>query len=96
MEPFTRGNCQWHRRILSQEYAFFYGRLLGPPDVDITCTIVDRQSCLWGAQTPMGIYTEANEISTLVFAGVNSDQCVYGSYNDAYYKVSFICVRLTW
>ncbi|KAF8919149.1 Isochorismatase-like protein [Mucidula mucida] len=46
----------------------------------------NRQSCLWGAQTPMGIYTEANEISTLFFSGVNIDQCVYGSYNDAYYK----------
>ncbi|KIY63412.1 Isochorismatase hydrolase [Cylindrobasidium torrendii FP15055 ss-10] len=46
----------------------------------------NRQSCMWGAQTPMGIYVEANLISTLFFSGVNIDQCVYGSFNDAYYK----------
>ena len=27
-------------------------------------------------------------ISTLFISGVNIDQCVYGTFNDAYYKVS--------
>ncbi|TRM55988.1 Isochorismatase-like protein [Schizophyllum amplum] len=46
----------------------------------------NRQSCLWGAQTPTGLYLEENQITTLFISGVNIDQCVFGTFNDAYYK----------
>ncbi|KII87286.1 hypothetical protein PLICRDRAFT_177055 [Plicaturopsis crispa FD-325 SS-3] len=46
----------------------------------------NRQSALWGAQTPLGIWLEDTEISTLFISGVNIDQCVLGTMNDAYYK----------
>jgi nicotinamidase-related amidase len=36
----------------------------------------DRLSGLWGAQTPLGTWLEENEMTTLFFGGVNSDQCV--------------------
>ena len=48
----------------------------------------DRLSGLWGAQTPMGLWLEDNEITTLFISGVNIDQCVFGTLIDAVYKVS--------
>ncbi|KAK5008025.1 hypothetical protein LTR16_010589, partial [Cryomyces antarcticus] len=45
-----------------------------------------RLSGLWGAQTPLGLYLQENEITTLFFGGVNADQCVWGTFLDAYYK----------
>lgn len=41
---------------------------------------------MWGAQTPLGLYLQESEITTLFFAGVNSDQCVWGTFIDAYFK----------
>lgn len=38
----------------------------------------NRLSGLWGAQTPLGLYLQENEITTLFFGGVNADQCVWG------------------
>ncbi|KAF4549220.1 Hypothetical protein D9617_23g006350 [Elsinoe fawcettii] len=46
----------------------------------------NRLSGLWGAQTPLGIWLEENQITTLFFGGVNADQCVWGTLLDAYYK----------
>lgn len=36
----------------------------------------DRLSGLWGAMTPLQLYLQENDITTLFFGGVNSDQCV--------------------
>ncbi|KAF2259749.1 Isochorismatase hydrolase [Lojkania enalia] len=46
----------------------------------------NRLSGLWGAQTPLGIWLEENQITTLFFGGVNADQCVWGTLLDAFYK----------
>ncbi|KAL5377602.1 hypothetical protein DPSP01_009656 [Paraphaeosphaeria sporulosa] len=46
----------------------------------------NRLSGLWGAQTPLGLYLQENQITTLFFGGVNADQCVWGTFLDAYYK----------
>ncbi|EJD07991.1 Isochorismatase hydrolase [Fomitiporia mediterranea MF3/22] len=46
----------------------------------------NRLSGLWGAQTPMGQYLEDNLITTLFISGVNADQCVFGTFIDAFYK----------
>lgn len=43
-------------------------------------------SGLWGAQTPLGLYLQESETTTLFFGGVNSDQCVWGNLIDAYFK----------
>lgn len=43
------------------------------PFIDIQS---DRQSGLWGAQTPLGLWLEENQITTLFLGGVNIDQCV--------------------
>ncbi|PVH95455.1 Isochorismatase hydrolase [Periconia macrospinosa] len=46
----------------------------------------NRVSGMWGAQTPLGLWLEENQITTLFFGGVNSDQCVYGTLLDSYFK----------
>lgn len=51
-----------------------------------------RLSGLWGAQTPMGLWLEDNEMTTLFISGVNIDQCVFGTFIDALYKVSSPCL----
>ncbi|KAJ4408923.1 hypothetical protein N0V82_009578 [Gnomoniopsis sp. IMI 355080] len=46
----------------------------------------NRLSGLWGAQTPFGTWLEENEITTILFGGVNADQCVWSTLIDAYFK----------
>ena len=46
----------------------------------------NRMSGLWGAATPCTEYLEQEGIKTLLFAGVNTDQCVAGSLQDAFTK----------
>ena len=46
----------------------------------------NRMSGLWGSTTPCTEYLEKEGIKTLLFAGVNTDQCVGGSLQDAFSK----------
>ncbi|KAJ9139215.1 Isochorismatase hydrolase [Pleurostoma richardsiae] len=46
----------------------------------------NRLSGLWGPQTPFGLWLQENEITTIFFGGVNADQCVWGTFIDAYFK----------
>ncbi|KAI7715834.1 Pre-mRNA-splicing factor [Hortaea werneckii] len=46
----------------------------------------NRLSGLWGAQTPLGLYLQESGITTLFLGGVNSDQCVWSTLIDAYFK----------
>ena len=64
--------------------AYREGRLLKEkPDVWIH---KNRMSGLWGSLTPCTEYLEREGIKTLLFAGVNTDQCVAGSLQDAFTK----------
>lgn len=46
----------------------------------------NRLSGLWGAQTPLGIWLQENEMTTLFFGGVNADQCVWSTLVDSFFK----------
>lgn len=46
----------------------------------------NRMSGLWGGETPLSKYLEKEGICTLLWAGVNTDQCVGGSLQDAFTK----------
>jgi len=46
----------------------------------------NRLSGLWGPQTPLGLWLQENEMSTLFFGGVNADQCVWSTLVDAFFK----------
>ena len=53
----------------------------------------NRMSGLWGSSTPCTEYLEGEDIKTLLFAGVNTDQCVAGSLQDAFTK-GWDCILL--
>ncbi|KAJ7783754.1 Isochorismatase hydrolase [Mycena maculata] len=46
----------------------------------------NRMSGLWGYQSSLDYFLQENGISTLLFAGVNADQCVGGTLVDAYFR----------
>lgn len=54
----------------------------------------NRMSGLWGARTPCTEYLAKEGLRTLLFAGVNTDQCVAGSVQDAFAK-GWDCVLLS-
>ncbi|KAI0052864.1 Isochorismatase hydrolase [Auriscalpium vulgare] len=46
----------------------------------------NRMSGLWGYQTALDLYLKEKGITTLLFGGVNADQCVLGTVVDAYFR----------
>jgi nicotinamidase-related amidase len=54
----------------------------------------DRMSGLWGASTACEEFLQKEGIKTLLFAGVNTDQCVGGTLTDAFSK-GYDCVLLS-
>jgi len=48
----------------------------------------NRLSGMWGgpASTPLSLYVQENDITTMFFGGVNTDQCVFGTMIDAVFK----------
>ena len=53
----------------------------------------NRMSGLWGSSTPCTEFLEKEGIKALLFAGVNTDQCVAGSLQDAFTK-GWDCILL--
>ena len=53
----------------------------------------NRMSGLWGTSTPCTEFLQEQGITTLLFAGVNTDQCVGGSLQDAFSK-GWDCILL--
>ncbi|GLB36124.1 putative isochorismatase hydrolase [Lyophyllum shimeji] len=51
----------------------------------------NRMSGLWGYQTALDLFLQENGTTTLLFGGVNADQCVLGTIVDAYFK-GYDCV----
>ncbi|KAF2716780.1 isochorismatase family protein [Polychaeton citri CBS 116435] len=54
----------------------------------------DRMSGLWGSSTLASVFFEKEDIRTLLFAGVNTDQCVNSTLTDAFSK-GYDCVMLS-
>ena len=54
----------------------------------------NRMSGLWGGETACSKYLESQGIKTLLFAGVNTDQCVGGTLQDAVTK-GYDCLLLS-
>ncbi|KAJ9639563.1 hypothetical protein H2199_006598 [Coniosporium tulheliwenetii] len=54
----------------------------------------NRLSGLWGGTTPCQEFLEEQGIKSLLFAGVNTDQCVSGTVTDAFNK-GYDCVLLS-
>ena len=71
--------------------AYEEGKQASPPDVWIH---KNRMSGLWGAKSDCTEFLEKQGIKTLLFAGVNTDQCVGGSLQDAFTK-GYDCILLS-
>ena len=83
---------QWNSALppdLDAEYQ--KGLSANPPDVWIH---KNRMSGLWGPATLCTEFLEKEGIKTLLFSGVNTDQCVGGSLQDAFTK-GWDCVLLS-
>jgi hypothetical protein len=101
---FASWGCEeWDGSLLQQKYVPRYAPLLNPEtrtseklektrnrpgENGKSWQNVDRLSGLWGAQTPLGLYLQENEITTLFFGGVNADQCVVSSLPSLIYALS--------
>ena len=72
--------------------AFEAGRAL-PHNPDVLVH-KNRMSALWGASTDLDNFLKKEGITTLLFAGVNTDQCVGGTLTDAFSK-GYDCVLLS-
>lgn len=53
----------------------------------------NRMSGMWGPGTALETFLEGEGLRTLLFAGVNTDQCVGGTYQDCFSK-GYDCVLL--
>jgi nicotinamidase-related amidase len=53
----------------------------------------NRMSALWGGRTELEEFLEREGLRTLLFTGVNTDQCVGGTLQDAFSK-GYDCVLL--
>lgn len=54
----------------------------------------NRMSGMWGPNTELQAYLEEQGIKTLLFTGVNTDQCVGGTYQDSFSK-GYDCILLS-
>ena len=54
----------------------------------------NRMSGMWGATTECQEYLDREGIRTLLFAGVNTDQCVSGTFTDSFSK-GYDCILLS-
>ncbi|CAK4034045.1 isochorismatase hydrolase [Lecanosticta acicola] len=66
-------------------------RLSHRPDVWVH---KNRMSGMWGPQTELERFLQDEGIRTLLFTGVNTDQCVGGTYQDCFSK-GYDCVLLS-
>ena len=82
----------WNSALTPELDALYQeGLKANPPDVWIH---KNRMSGLWGASSPCTEVLEKEGIKTLLFAGVNTDQCVGGSLQDAFTK-GYDCILLS-
>lgn len=59
----------------------------------LTNEFQNRTSGMWTDNSPILSYLHERQITTLFFAGVNTDQCVSGTLQDAFNK-GFDCLLL--
>ncbi len=83
---------QWNSGLTPElDAAYKKGLNASPPDVWIH---KNRMSGLWGDKTLCTEFLEKEGITTLLFTGVNTDQCVGGSLQDAFTK-GWDCILLS-
>lgn len=87
--PDKQGRCLFKRTWNADLYHPFKA-VAQPGDLFFDKT---RMSGLWSTQEPLHEYLRAVGKKTLFFAGVNTDQCVFGTVSDAY-SFGWDCILL--
>jgi len=87
--PGKQGRCLFKRTWNAELYEPLKA-VAQPGDLFFDKT---RMSGLWSTQEPLHEYLRASGKQTLLFAGVNTDQCVFGTVSDAY-SYGWDCVLL--
>lgn len=83
---------QWNAGLTPElDAAYQEGLSASPPDLWVH---KNRMSGLWGSKTLCTEVLEKEGIRTLLFSGVNTDQCVGGSLTDAF-TMGWDCILLT-
>ncbi|KAF5844277.1 hypothetical protein GGP41_002841 [Bipolaris sorokiniana] len=88
--PDGQGRCLFKRTWNAALYGPFQA-VAQPGDLFFDKT---RMSGLWSEREPIHAYLRASGKQTLLFAGVNTDQCVFGTVSDAY-SYGWDCVLLS-
>ena len=78
--PGSEGRCLFKETWNADLYAPLKA-VAQPSDIFINKT---RMSGMWSTQEPLHEYLRTSGKQTLFFAGVNTDQCVFGTLSDAY------------
>lgn len=87
--PESQGRCLFRRTWNAELYAPLKAAVQ-PGDLFFDKT---HMSGLWSTNEPLHKYLRACQKKTLIFAGVNTDQCVFGTISDAY-SWGWDCVML--
>ncbi|EFQ94149.1 hypothetical protein PTT_08269 [Pyrenophora teres f. teres 0-1] len=87
--PDKQGRCLFKRTWNAALYKPFRA-VAQPGDLFFDKT---RMSGLWSEKEPLHEYIRASGKQTLLFAGVNTDQCVFGTVSDAY-SYGWDCILL--
>lgn len=87
--PGNQGRCLFKRTWNAELYEPFKAATQ-PGDLFFDKT---RMSGLWSTSEPLHEYLRAVHKKTLLFTGVNTDQCVFGTVSDAY-SYGWDCVLL--
>lgn len=87
--PGNQGRCLFKRTWNAELYEPFKA-VAQPGDMFFDKT---RMSGLWSTAEPLHEYLRTVDKKTLIFTGVNTDQCVFGTVSDAY-SYGWDCVLL--
>ncbi|KPI38200.1 Peroxyureidoacrylate/ureidoacrylate amidohydrolase RutB [Cyphellophora attinorum] len=87
--PNGQGRCLWK----GSWNAELYSPIKDAARTDDAVFFKNRPSGMWSRDCDMARYLSENNLKTVMFAGVNTDQCVLGTLTDCYSK-SYDCIMI--
>ena len=88
--PHRQGRCLWKGSWNAELYA----PIKEAAQTEDVVFLKNRPSGMWSTETDMALYLAKHNKKTVLFAGVNTDQCVLGTLTDCYSK-SYDCVMVS-
>lgn len=88
--PKGQGRCLWK----GSWNAALYDPFMAVSRDDDLFFDKNRPSGMWSVDEPLRRYLEEHQMKTMLFCGVNTDQCVLGTITDSY-SAGYDCIMLT-